>query len=325
MKQYSIKFIFILLIPGCYCLPVRAENSVIYTYHNVVSFSSLLSADHFNKLFPLRDQFYSYASLLKAVHNLAQLKIKIEKRGPYLYRITRSDKINGTQTVIREDKDWNEPWAKQKEYSFKEIDYSSFCNSTDPAVSKKELAAFFAQAAHETRHGKDGDFRDGLMLKQELSAANGYLTDNKVYPATEGKKYYGRGPLQLSYNGNYGAASEVIFGDKNKLLADPDLVVNDPVTAFETAIYFWMTPQAFKPSAHEVITGSWNPSAEERKWGWTAGFGMVTNVINGTIECNQGDNVAPMKNRIDYYRYFLKEFGITDTRQCSCGMMQPFK
>lgn len=325
MKQLYIKWIFILLIYGYFCPLTYAGRLMDDGNHNAISFSSLLSSNQFNSLFPLRDQFYNYSSLVAAVHNLAQLKIKIERRGPYLYKITRSDLHSGTQTVVREDEGWNEAWAKQKEYKVEEVNYGSFCNNVDLAMNKKELSAFFAQAAHETRHGADGSFKDGLMLKQELSSANSYLTENNIYPAVPGKKYYGRGPLQLSYNGNYGAASEVMFGDKNKLLNDPDLVIKDPVIAFETAIYFWMTPQSLKPSAHQVLTGSWHPTAEEKLKGWTAGFAMVTNIINGAIECNRGEDVPGMKNRISYYRYFLKEFGVTDTRQCSCALMPPFK
>lgn len=325
MKQYCIKLISILLIYSCYFPSIYAGKLNVYAVHNAISFSSLLSSSQFNNLFPLRDQFYSYSSLLSAVHNLAQLKIKIERRGPYLCKITRTDLRNGTQTVIREDQGWNEAWAKQKEYKVEEVNYGTFCNGPEASMNKKELAAFFAQTAHETRHGADGSFKDGLMLKQELNSSNPYLTENKIYPGVEGKKYYGRGPLQLSYNGNYGAASEVIFGDKGKLLSDPDLLVKDPVTAFATAVYFWMTPQSSKPSAHQVITGAWQPNAEEKVKGWTDGFAMVTNIINGAIECNHGEEVPAMKNRISYYRYFLKAFGLTDTRQCSCAAMAPFK
>lgn len=37
------------------------------------------------------------------------------------------------------------------------------------------------------------------------------------------KRYYGRGPLQLTWNYNYGQVSRAIFGD-NRLLNDPDMV-----------------------------------------------------------------------------------------------------
>lgn len=289
-----------------------------------IPFATLLTAKTFNSLFPERDKFYTYAALLEAVNNLGQLKIRIEKRGPFIYRITRTDKRSGKQTIVREDKDWNEPWAQQKPYTSVMVNYSDFCRHTDLKLNQQEIAAFFAQVAHETRNGEDGSFNDGLMLKREIVTTNAYLVNNVFYPATAGRKYYGRGPLQLSFNGNYGFASECIFGDKNKLLNDPDLVIKDPVIAFETAIWFWMTPQAMKPSAHEVITGGWRSTEAEQAKGWTAGFGLVTNIINGAIECNKGDGVAAMKNRMNYYQHFLAAFKINDKRQCSCGAMQPF-
>lgn len=39
------------------------------------------------------------------------------------------------------------------------------------------------------------------------------------------------------------------------LLARPDLVSTDPVVAWKAALWFWMTPQAPKPSCHAVMTG----------------------------------------------------------------------
>ncbi|RAJ25380.1 glycoside hydrolase family 19 protein [Pedobacter cryoconitis] len=326
MRQKGVKIIAVVLICLGAVFPASASELNNPGYKNAAeaSFPSLLSAAAFNKLFPLRSKFYTYASLMKAVQNLAQLKVQVEKRGPFIYKITRTDQRTGKKTVVRQDKDWNESWAQQKEYTTITIDYSQFCNSADPKTNQKELAAFFAQAAHETRDGADGQFNDGLMLKRELDTTNAYLAVNVVYPAVPGKKYYGRGPLQLSYNGNYGFASDCIFGDKNKLLSDPDLILRDPVVAFETALYFWMTPQGIKPSAHEVITGKWKPSAADQAKGWVAGFGLVTNIINGAIECNHGENVAAMKNRTAYYQHYLRSFGATDVRKCSCGSMQPF-
>ena len=39
------------------------------------------------------------------------------------------------------------------------------------------------------------------------------------------------------------------------LLAKPELVSTDPVVAWKTALWFWMTPQAPKPSCHAVMAG----------------------------------------------------------------------
>lgn len=284
----------------------------------------LLTAARYDALFPMRDRFYTYAALVRAADQLSAIKITIEMRGPFMYRISRTDRSSGTTSIIREDQGWNEAWALAKPYKRTEIDYSKFCAAGSRQQRYLELAAFFAQSAHETRNGTDGTFRDGLMLKQEIAPGSDYVTANSVYPPVSGQRYYGRGPLQLSFNGNYGMASACITGDAGVLLSQPDLLNSDPVMAFKTAIYFWMTPQGVKPSAHEVISGSWQPALAEKEKGWSAGFGMVTNIINGALECNRGENSPEMNNRAGYYRFFLRAFGVKDDRNCSCGSMQPF-
>ena len=91
---------------------------------------------------------------------------------------------------------------------------------------------------------------------------------------------------------------------------------NDPVVAFKTAIYFWMTPQLPKPSAHDVMTGIWQPSAADKAAGRTPGFGMTINIVNGLIECNKGDNLSSMNDRIGYYQHFLKLNGCQRPELC---------
>ncbi|WP_316803868.1 chitinase [Pedobacter nototheniae] len=278
----------------------------------------ILSEKEFNLCFPTRNKFYSYSAFEAAFNEMASIKIKIEKRGDWIYKISRKDKKTGKITVVRQDKDWEENWAKQKPYQITDIDYADFC------TSKKELAAIFAHMAHETRNGMNNKFNDGLMLVQEAATDSAYISQNVIYPAVKGKKYYGRGPLQLSYNGNYGFASDCIFGDKNILLNNPDLVSSDAKIAFKTAIYFWMTPQSLKPSAHDVITGKWKPTAAESQKGYTSGFGMTINIINGKLECGKGQNVPAMKDRIGFYQHFLEIFKIKDVNcSCSCAQMQP--
>ncbi|MCZ4244523.1 chitinase [Pedobacter punctiformis] len=280
---------------------------------------SIISEKEFNLCFPLRNKFYSYAAFTSAVNEMAAVKIKIEKRGDWIYKINRTNKNTGKITVVRQDKDWDENWAKQKPYQSAEIDYADFC------TSKKEFSAIFAHMAHETRNGTNNKYNDGLMLIQELVTDSAYISQNVIYPAVNGKKYYGRGPLQLSYNGNYGFASDCIFGDKNILLNNPDLVSLNAKIAFETAIYFWMTPQSLKPSAHDVITGKWKPTAAENQKGYKPGFGMTINIINGKLECNKGENIPAMKDRIGFYQHFLKLFKTNDINgMCSCAQMTPF-
>jgi len=319
----SIKIILLLLTTTlllslkCHSKPAPVNNKA--------NISSFLTEAKFNAAFPMRDKFYTYAAFIKAVNQLGDIKIKVSRRAASVYQLTRIDKTTGKATVVRQDADWNQPWAKAKPNPDYIIDYGNFCTERDVQTNKKELAAFFAQIAHETRHGQDGTYTDGLMFIHEINTALTYTADNDQYPALKGKKYYGRGPMELSYNGNYGYASDCIFGDKNILLNNPDLVQTDPVVAFKTAIYFWMTPQDAKPSAHDVMIGKWQPSAADKAKGRTPGFGMTINIINGQVECNKGDKMPNLNDRIGFYQHFLKLLGASDANcACSCGKMQPF-
>jgi hypothetical protein len=290
-----------------------------------VSFGKFLTEQQFNDMFPLRDKFYTYAAFIKAVDDLGNITVKVTKRATSVYQLIRTDKTTGKATTVRQDVDWNENWAKQKPDSTYTIDYGSFCAGADAATNKKELAAFFANVAHETRHGENGKYNDGLMFTHEQNTSLPYIGESDEYPPVAGKKYYGRGPLQLSYNGNYGYASDCIFGNAKILLNNPDLLQTDPVAAFKAAIYFWMTPQTHKPSAHDIMIGKWQPNATDKAKGRIPGFGMTINIINGAVECNQGDTMSSMTDRIGYYQHFLSKLGITDPNcACSCGKMAAF-
>jgi len=307
------------------CHTTPSNTTSVPNISNKIPVSSFLSEKDFNALFPLHDKFYSYAAFIKAINQLGAIKVKITRRAASVFQIIRTDNTTGKSIIVRQDADWNESWAKAKPDTSYTIDYGAFCSENNIQTNKRELAAFFAQIAHETRHGENGKYNDGLMLMHEVNTAITYVADNDDYPAVKGKKYYGRGPMQISYNGNYGYASTCIFGDKNILLSNPDLVQNDPVVAFKTAIYFWMTPQSPKPSAHDVMTGKWQPSAADKAAGRTPGFGMTIDIVNGQIECNKGDNMPNMNDRIGFYQHFLKLLGVSDPNcACSCGTMKPY-
>jgi len=292
---------------------------------NYTPLSTLITEKQFNDLFPMRSKFYTYASFIKAAREMSNISVKVARRAVSVYQFTRTDKSTGQSAVIRQDEDWNEEWAKKKPDSVYVINFGNFCAEKDVQTNKKELAAFFAQIAHETRHGQDGQYNDGLMFLHENDTTQAYTAENDAYPPVPGKKYYGRGPMQLSYNGNYGYASDCIFGDKHLLLNNPGLVQTDAVTAFKTAIYFWMTPQTLKPSAHEVMTGKWQPTAADKAVGRAPGFGMTINIVNGDVECNKGENMVAMNDRIGFYRHFLKALGVSDPNcACSCGSMKAY-
>ncbi|WP_259067461.1 chitinase [Mucilaginibacter sp. X4EP1] len=326
MKNYLLQSrTYVIMLSFFLLLSLNCSSSSNKPPAQKTEISAFLTEKVFNDLFPLRDKFYTYASFIKAAKDLGLVKVKVVRRAVSVYQFTRTDKGTGKTTVVRQDEDWNEDWAKKKPDSSYVIDYGNFCSEKDLQTNKKELAAFFANIAHETRHGEDGKYNDGLMFIHENNTSLPYIAPNDVYPAVTGKKYYGRGPMQLSYNGNYGYASDCIFGNKAVLLNNPGLVETDPVVAFKTAIYFWMTPQTHKPSAHDVMIGKWVPNTTDKAAGRTPGFGMTINIINGQVECGKGENMYSMNNRIAFYQYFLKKLGTSDPNcACSCGGMKSY-
>jgi len=129
------------------------------------------------------------------------------------------------------------------------------------------------------------------------------------YPPQDGVQYYGRGPFQLSWNYNYGAFSKVVFEatyDSHMiLLKDPDLVHATSYRAFLAAIWFYMTPQAPKPSIHDVASGFFVPTQSDLDNHLVFGFGFSTNIINGGYECGQGSETGKSQQRINAFKEFL--------------------
>jgi hypothetical protein len=320
---FSTLIFCFLLMAGFKCKSVAHANQP--NFATKLPVTSILNEKVFNDLFPQRNAFYTYASFIGAIKALSPIVIEVETRDSYLYRITRKDKSTGKSNVVREDAEWNEAWAKAKPYKKVTVNFGAFCSEKELLTNKRDLAAFLAQIAHETRHGMNGKYDDGLMFLHEVNTSLPYVAPNDAYPAVAGKKYYGRGPMQISYNGNYGFASNCIFGDKNTLLQNPDLVATNAIIAFETAIYFWMMPQDQKPSAHDVMAGNWKPTPADLAKGRTAGFGLTTDIINGKVECNLGNQFGPT-DRAGFYQAFLKKLNVTDTNcVCTCEKMQPFE
>ncbi|PKI44459.1 hypothetical protein CRG98_035133 [Punica granatum] len=81
--------------------------------------------------------------------------------------------------------------------------YPQFGRTGSVDNSKREIAAFFAHVTHETGH---------FCHIEEINGASNDYCDETVtqYPCNPNKGYYGRGPIQLSWNFNYGPAGESI-------------------------------------------------------------------------------------------------------------------
>ncbi|KAE8717582.1 Endochitinase PR4 [Hibiscus syriacus] len=108
--------------------------------------------------------------------------------------------------------------------------------------------------------------------------------NNTQYPCNPNRSYYGRGPIQLSWNFNYGPAGVSIGFDG---LNSPETVANDPLVSFKTALWYWV-------NFVQPVIGK--------------GFGATTRAIIGAIECD-GGNPATVQARINYYFCYIEEIG----------------
>ncbi len=207
--------------------------------------------------------------------------------------------------------------------------FPDFASVGDDATRRREVAAFLANIGHETTGGwptaPDGPYSWGLCWITEgatvdPSALPDYCSPSAEWPCAPGEKYFGRGPMQLSWNYNYGQCG-VALG--LPLLTDPDLVSSDPAVAFRTALWFWMTPQSPKPSCHAVMTGGYVPSPADVTAGRVAGFGLTVNIINGGLECGRGADDR-VNDRIGFYERFTSILGTDPGPNLDCGSMRPF-
>ncbi|XP_075112750.1 endochitinase 3-like [Nicotiana tabacum] len=204
------------------------------------------------------------------------------------------------------------------------IGFGTTGNTTD---RKREVAAFLAQTSHETTGGwdtaPDGPYAWGYCFKAEVGNPDdmpSYCEPNVEWPCAPGKKYYGRGPIQISYNYNYGPCG-VAIGEN--LLGDPDLVAANTVISFETALWFWMTPQPPKPSSHDVILGIWEPTPSDIAANRLPGYGVITNIINGGLECGHGPDKR-VQSRIGFYLRYCQILDVSPGENLDCSDQRSF-
>lgn len=96
------------------------------------------------------------------------------------------------------------------------------------------VAAFMAQVAHES-----GGFRYVRELWGPTTAQQRYegRADLGNTVAGDGKRYLGRGLIQITGRANYVAASRALYGDL-RLVDEPSLL-EQPDAAVQSACWFW--------------------------------------------------------------------------------------
>ncbi|KAL6971749.1 Endochitinase ep3 [Sarracenia purpurea var. burkii] len=155
--------------------------------------------------------------------------------------------------------------------------------------SRREIAAYFAHATHET-----GYF---CKIEEDGGASKNYCDPSYTqWPCAANKNYYGRGPLQLSWNYNYGAAGTFLGFDG---LNNPEIVATDPNVSFKASLWFWMTT-----NIHSIMTSG-------------QGFGATIQAINGALECG-GVDPAKVTARVNLYTAYCNQLGVAPGGNLSC-------
>ncbi|MFF5502963.1 glycoside hydrolase family 19 protein [Streptomyces roseolus] len=166
--------------------------------------------------------------------------------------------------------------------------YPAFAGTGSDTVKKQEAAAFLANVSHET---------GGLVHIVEQNTANypHYCDAKQPYGCPAGQAaYYGRGPIQLSWNFNYKAAGDALGID---LLNNPWRVEREPDVAMMTGLWYWNTQNGpGTMTAHNAMVNG-------------AGFGQTIWAINGSLECN-GGNPAQVQSRVTKYQQFTQILGV---------------
>ncbi len=170
--------------------------------------------------------------------------------------------------------------------------YPGFSATGDTTTRKREAAAFLANVAHETGH---------LRYVEEI-ARGSYCSSSAACPCAPGKSYYGRGPIQLSWNYNYCAAGAALGLD---LRSDPDMVARSSKVAWQTGLWFWMTQSGAgnRPAHTSMVSGN--------------GFGETIRTINGSLECN-GANPDTVQKRVTYYKQICDLLGVSYGANLPC-------
>ncbi|MBB4844487.1 putative chitinase [Paucibacter oligotrophus] len=177
--------------------------------------------------------------------------------------------------------------------------FSGFAAQGPAELRRQEMAAFLANIAHES---------DSLKAVREYNQANydHYCSLAEGRSCAPGQQYYGRGPIQLSWNYQYLAAGQALGED---LWAEPDRVAREPKLAWQTAIWYWMSqPGPASVPAHQAMVAG-------------AGFGASIRAINGALECDQAADSAAARQiarRIDFYRRAAALFNVPPGPRLGC-------
>lgn len=150
--------------------------------------------------------------------------------------------------------------------------YPTFCNTGDDKLDRQEFAAFLTIIGSET------EFTYGFPCTHEIGCPDcthcSYNTKGLECLQDNNLQYFGRGPVQLSWNYNYADFSYNYFGD-DRLVRNPTLLDGNTELCWGSAVWFWMAEHGY---------GGWcMPQA-----GWGDHDTCENTCPNGPDSCSNG-------------------------------------
>jgi len=84
-----------------------------------------------------------------------------------------------------------------------------------------------------------------------------------------------------------------------------------------------MTERKPIPSCHNVMVGKYLATKADIAANRTAGFGLVTNIVNGGLECGIPDD-ARVNDRIGFFQRYTKLFNVDTGPNLDCAYQKSF-
>jgi len=169
--------------------------------------------------------------------------------------------------------------------------FSRIGREGSPDDRKHEIAALLAHLVQET---------GGLRFMEEVAPQTDYCEADQTYPCAPGKRYIGRGPLQLTGNRNYGQAGDYL-GVGNTLLNNPDQVAQDAKLAWRASLFFWMGWKRTDGMVG-ILFGPHSRFLND-------GFGASIAAVNGRLECPSTASEQAHKRQM-FYQSFCQKLGV---------------
>lgn len=231
MKKINhLKILFLIIFLSVYLNCFSQNNNL----------ANLITATQWDSLFPKRAgtygvhpqgytaDFYSYNNLNQAINEMSDYLVQIRlKEGVWGQLITITRKSTNQSYIYSDVESW---WhSNTTNETIINVDFEHFVNRPSDLNNKRELSAFLANISKETTGGwqmpigggSEGDYAQwGLYFVHEVgytsaNSAGTYSQPHPEYPPNPTVGYYGRGPIQLSWNYNYGQFSKFLFNDIN--------------------------------------------------------------------------------------------------------------